>query len=61
MVVEGQKSDARALRAHAAQFRACALATGEAERQRIFPVLAEDCEARADELEQRAEEAESAA
>ena len=45
--------DPKSWRETAAQFRALAQSTREAERQRIFPVLAEECETVARDLERR--------
>jgi hypothetical protein len=55
--VKQQKLDSKTWRDNAKRLRQCAKMTREAERQRIFPVLADECETRAEELEQTAKKA----
>jgi hypothetical protein len=55
VTVKQQKLDSKTWRENASRFRQCAKLTREAERQRIFPALADECETRAKELEQLAE------
>lgn len=54
--IRPQRLDPKSWREKAARFRACAEMTREAERQRIFPALADECENVADELEHRNEQ-----
>jgi hypothetical protein len=46
-------ADPKTLRQDAAKLRECAKTTREAERQRVFPVLAEHCEKLAAKMEAR--------
>jgi hypothetical protein len=55
VTVKQQKLESKIWRDNAARLRQCARMTREAERQRIFPKLADECETRARELEQSAE------
>jgi hypothetical protein len=51
--INPQRFDPKSWREKAARFRACAQMTREAERQRVFPALADECESVAKELERR--------
>lgn len=46
-------ADPKSLRQEAAKFRECAKTTRDAERERVFPMLAEHCESLAAKLEKR--------